>query len=259
MKKIVTVATSAIMFLFAGLTFAQEEEQPEPLSFTPVEAYACNFNEGKGPADLASVVEEWNEWMDSQEATNYFAITMWPNFFGERAFDVAWVGVWPDGNAMGEGIDLWLTEGQEVGAGFYDVMDCTSHAQYASVQVREAPEVDMETGDMFMVAFSNCTMAEGRDYREYLAASKEWNTYADEHGIVGGAWNWWPVWGESSDADYDFKSVTSAPSYTVAGANWAKYADGHYQKSNEMFDGLMDCDSPRVYTAMVERLMEDDN
>jgi hypothetical protein len=259
MKRIVTMAMSATMVFYAGATLAQDDEQSEPLSFTPVEAYACNFNEGKGPADLAAVVEEWNEWMDSQGSNSYFAATMWPNYFGERSFDVAWVGAWSDGNAMGAGTDLWLTSGQEVGAGFYDVLDCMSHTQFASVQTKEPPEVDMERGEMFVATFSDCSMQEDVEYEDYLAAQKEWNTYADEHGFVGGAWNWWPVWGESADADYDFKAVSSAPNYTAVGANWAKFAEGHYQKSNEIFEGLLDCDSPRVYTMMVERLMEDDD
>ena len=84
-------------------------------------------------------------------------------------------------------------------------------------------------------------------------------TSADEHGIVGGSWDLWPVWGETSDADYDFKAVSSTPNYTTLGANWAKYADGHYMKSMELFDDKLDCDSARVYTAVVQRLMEDDD
>ena len=117
----------------------------------------------------------------------------------------------------------------------------------------------MERGDMFVLTFSNCSMQEGRDFEEYMAAQKEWNTYADEHGIVGGGWAMFPVWGEAADADYDFKAVGSAPNYTTVGSNWAKYASGHYQKSNEVFEGLLDCDSPRVYTTRVERLMADDD
>lgn len=259
MRKIVTAGLSAMLVLSAGVSVAQDEEKAEPLSFTPVEAYACNFNEGKGPADLAAVVEDWNEWMDEEGQTDYFAFTMWPSYYGERAFDVAWFGVWSDGNAMGTGTDHWLNNGQEMGAKFYEVLDCGSHANFASVEVRTPPEREMERGDTFVLSFSDCSMEEDKSFGEYLDAQKEWNAYAGEHGIDGGAWAMFPVWGESVDADYDFKAVGSAANYTQLGANWAKYAEGHYQKSNEIFEGLLDCDSPRIYTSMVERMMEDDD
>lgn len=258
MKKSITAAASAILFLSAGAALAQDEEESAPLSFTPVEAYACKFNEGKGPADLAAVVKDWNEWMDEEGQTQYFAFTMWPSYYGERNFDVAWFGVWPDGNVMGAGSDHWLSQGQEMNARFYDVLDCGSHTQFASVEMRTPPERDMAPGDTFVLSFSNCSMEEDKNFDEYAAAQKEWNAYADAHGIIGGAWAMFPVWGESVDADYDFKAVGSAASYTQLGANWAKFAEGHYQKSNEIFEGLLDCDSPRVYTAMVERMMADE-
>ena len=49
MKKILTAAVSALMFLFvgSGAVLAQDAEEGEALSFVPVEAFACNFNEGK--------------------------------------------------------------------------------------------------------------------------------------------------------------------------------------------------------------------
>ena len=256
MRKIVTVASATLMVLVAGPAIAQDE--PEPLSFTPVEIYACNFNDDQGPADLAAVVEEWNEWLDGEGVDDYFAITMTPEFFGERNFDFAWLGVWPDGNAMGAGTDMWLTQGQEIGAKFARVVDCVAHVNFASVRVKEPPETDMAVGDMFVLEFSNCSMTDGTSYDDYLTAQKEWNAYADEHGFVGGSWNLWPVWGETADADYDFKAVNSAPNYTTVGANWARMAAGHYQKSMELFDPVLDCDSPRVYTARVLRLMADD-
>lgn len=260
MKKIVTAAMSAMIVLFAGASVAQEEEQEAAqLSFTPVEAYACDFNDGKGPADLAAVVKDWNDWMDEEGQTDYFAFTMSPTFYGERNFDVAWFGVWPDGNAMGAGTDFWLGNGQEYAARYFDVLTCDSHTQFASVQMRQPPESDMDRGDTFVLSFSNCSMEEGKTFEDYVAAQQEWNAYAEENGITGGAWAMFPVWGENVEADYDFKAVGSAANYTQLGANWAKYAEGHYRKSNEIFDGLLDCDSSRVYTATVVRMMADDD
>jgi len=258
MKKILTAAASALMFLFVsgGAALAQDEESN--MEFVPVEAYACNFNDGKGPADLAAVTKEWNAWMDKEGQTSYFAATIWPNY-GERAFDVGWLGAWSDGRAMGAGTDHFMSAGRELGAKFDEVVDCGSHTQFASVRVRDSQPSDDDSDTSFVLQFSNCSFEEGATMEQLSAAQKEWNAYADEYGIVGGAWMFFPVWGESADADYDFKSVSSTGDYTTLGSNWALFAEGHYKKSNELFDDILDCDSPRVYSAKVERTMADDD
>ncbi len=260
MKKIPTAAVSAMMFLFVagGAAIAQEEES-DGLSFVPVEAFACNFNEGKGREDLRAVTDEWNAWMDAEGKTDYFAITLWPNYRAERTFDVGWLGAWSDGNAMGAGGDLWLSAGREIGAKFDEVVSCDSHTQFASARLKAPAEPEDDSDNMFVLSFSNCSFEDDVTMEQYLAAQKEWNAYADEIGIVGGRWMMFPVWGESADADYDFKSVGSTGDYSALGSNWALYAEGHYKKSNEIFDDLLDCDSPRIYTARVVREMADDD
>jgi len=259
MRKILTAAASALMFLFVGSGAALAQDDESNVEFRPVEAYACNFNDGKGPADLAAVTKEWNAWMDKEGQTSYFAATLWPNYQAETAFDVGWLGAWPDGNVMGAGTDHFMTEGRELGAKFSEVVDCGSHTQFASLRVREPKSNDDDSDNSFVLQFSNCSFEEGATMEQLSAAQTEWNAYADENGIVGGAWMFFPVWGESADADYDFKSVSSTGDYTTLGANWALFAAGHYKKSNELFEDILDCDSPRVYTARVERTMADDD
>ena len=42
------------------------------------------------------------------------------------------------------------------------------------------------------------------------------------------------------------------------GANWQKYHDGHWQKSSELFDSIVDCDVSRTYNGtMIRRWKED--
>lgn len=258
MKKILTAATSAMMFLFVG-SGAVAQDDDDSLEYFPVETFACNFRDGKGPEDLATVTRDWNAWMDERDQTDYFAVTLWPNFFGELAFDVAWLGAWRDGNAMGTGEDRWMTEGRDMAARFYDVLDCMSHTQFAVTQLREPPAGDDDADDTFVLAFSNCSIDDESSFDAYVAANEEWNAYADEHGIVGGEWVMWPIWGENVDAEYHFKAVSSADDYTTMGANWQKYAEGHYAKASELFDDIVTCDSARVYTAKLERSMADDD
>lgn len=52
MKKILTAAASALVFLFVGSEAVIAQDEEESITFVPVEAWACSFNEGKGPADL---------------------------------------------------------------------------------------------------------------------------------------------------------------------------------------------------------------
>jgi hypothetical protein len=249
---------SALLFGCTGLAVADSHEADGP-SFNPVEGWTCNYNDGKGPADLDKTVAAWNEWMDDKGQGDYFAVTMTPNYFGERAFDVAWVGVWRDGNAMGRGADLWINEGGEIADGFSEVLTCDSHANFASQNVKQPAQNDEDPDDdTFVVTFSNCSIREGRTIDEYMAAQEEWKAYADEHGFTGGTWIWWPVYGES-DNDYDFKIVSSADDHAAMGANWQLFSEGHYAKSNELFDDIVNCDIGRVYDGRTVREMADDD
>jgi hypothetical protein len=137
---------SALLFGCTGLAVADSHEADGP-SFNPVEGWTCNYNDGKGPADLDKTVAAWNEWMDDKGQGDYFAVTMTPNYFGERAFDVAWVGVWRDGNAMGRGADLWINEGGEIADGFSEVLTCDSHANFASQNVKQPELLDSRRQD----------------------------------------------------------------------------------------------------------------
>ena len=248
-----TTLVSSSLLLSAGLALADAQEGDKP-TFRPVETWTCKYNEGKGRADLDEVVAEWNDWMDDEDQGDYFAALLTPYYFGEEMFDVGWVGVWRDGNAMGTGTDLWLSEGGEIGAAFGEVVTCGSHTNFASTRLRE-PQSDEDESDMnFVVTFSNCSIKDGKSYEDFTTAHEAWNAYADEHGIMEGNWIWWPIMGESNE-DYDFKYATGMDDHTQAGANWQKYSEGHYAKSSELFDDVLDCDIGRMYNATTIRDM----
>ncbi|MDJ0905611.1 MAG: hypothetical protein QNI96_06295 [Woeseiaceae bacterium] len=262
MKVVRITAASAAMFMLigSGPVIADGHGEYADEGIIPVEIFACNFRDGKGPDDLDAVNAKWNEWMDDNEATDYFAALMYPNFSTELNFDVAWIGGWEDGNAMGAGGDMWLNEGGEVGAEFNAVLkDCPAHVLFATMNMREPKDSDDDEDDNFVLAFSNCTMNEGKTFEDVQAAQEKWNAHADEYGFVGGSWVMWPIWGESADADYDFKYVSSAPNYTALGNNFQLMAAGHWRKNEEIWGGLMDCDSARIYSgASVREMPEDD-
>ena len=259
MKKILTTVVTALAFLVLGVNsvFAQDDAAEEP-DWTPVETFTCDYLDGKGPGDLAEVIDEWNEWWDDRGMNSYFAATITPYYFGEKNFDLGWLGAWTDGTAMGSSLDTWVTDGSEMSAKFFEVLSCGSHSHFASINVRQPQDNDDESDDSFILNFSNCSFEEDKSLGDYIAAQDEWNAYADDIGIIGGTWIMFPLAGETND-DYDFKLVNSEPDHTTAGANWDVYAQGHYRKSNELFGDILDCDIDRAYSATVQRDIKNDD
>ena len=260
MRKVSTMAAATVICvgIGAGPVLADEHES-EALPVRPVEGWTCTYNDGKGRADLDKVNAEWNAWMDSTGQDDYLAFIMTPQFFGEWAFDVAWIGVARDGHAFGTGTDRWLSEGGEIGAKYGEVLTCSSHSAFISLNVKQMPPSDEEGDDQFVLNFSDCSLKQDSDeaFDEFMAAQNEWNAYADEHGFDYSAWVWWPMYGESDDS-YDFKYVAASSDYTTVGANWQLYADGHWKKSSDLFQDHLECDISRVYDATMVREWADE-
>jgi hypothetical protein len=253
MRKIVSVVISALLLLpiGSGVALAQEEESEEP-NLIPGETFTCDFNEGKGPGDLQKVIDEWNDFMDDKGVDYYFAATLTPYYFGELAFDIGWLGAWTDGSKMGAGTDMWLSEGGELGGQFAEVLTCKSHTNFVSMNVKQGPQDDDESDKSFVMSFSNCSMKEGKKFDDYLAAQEEWNAYQDEHGFSDSAWVMFPIFGETDDS-YDFKAIGTNDDHTAFGNDYQLMSEGHWRKSSELFDDILDCDIGRVYNASIHR------
>lgn len=48
------------------------------------------------------------------------------------------------------------------------------------------------------------------------------------------------------------------PNYTTLGANFQLMADGHWRQSQEIWGGVLDCDSSRICTSYMIREMSDE-
>jgi hypothetical protein len=117
MKKVLTALVSGALFLSGGIVIADSHkdaaDQPDPAS--PVEIFACSYNDGKGPADLDAAVDKWNAWADKQGLDDYSAWTLVPYYAGpEQEFDVIWLGAAPSAKALGRAQDTWLATGGKV-------------------------------------------------------------------------------------------------------------------------------------------------
>lgn len=258
MKKFLTMAVSAGLLLLIGTGGAVAHEgHGDTAQVIPVEAFVCKFKDGKGWKDLDAANTAFNEWMDEIGANDYFAAIMTPRYHPDYdSMDFGWVGGWRDGNSMGTGMDAWLNEGQEIAARYKAISTCSSGSSFVSRTLRPpADRGDDDSDNSFVLSFSDCslkTKGEEGAWDAYMAAEEEWNAYADEHGIEGSRYLWWPNHG-AEDKDYDFKHITVWDDHTMRGGAWAKLAEGHWYKTEELFAGKLDCDNGRLYDARIVR------
>jgi len=243
--------TAAIAILSLSSSILAEEEKGTEAAIFPVEVYTCNFNDGKGQADLDRWVTKWNAWVD-EDPEPYSAWTLAPFYFGEEQdFDFIWLGTSPDAAALGRAYDKYLAE-PSLNAEFEQFAHCGSHSNFATMRVKEPPN---DKAKSFILSFSDCKIAEGKSFDDVEPALAAWSEYRTGHGSQSGMWVLWPAYG-GGGADFDFKFVASHRSLALLGADYDQYGKEGYKKADELFDGLLDCDDARSYIATERRAGE---
>lgn len=225
-------------------------EEGDGMQFVPVETYTCNYVDGKGPADLDKATEYWNKWADKNGLNNYFAITVVPVYHGAESFDVGWLGVWPNGAEMGKSGDLWMTKGGEAAAKFAEVVDCATHSNFATTQMKEPPGTDPDT---FLLAFSDCDVRDAEAWDQVMQGMGEWSAHQSERGYKNGMWMMFAAYG-SGDEEFDFKLVESYDTMTELGEAYDMYGTGgDWAVRGELMGDSLSCDASRLYHATVRR------
>lgn len=255
MKKLAEILTTAalVTLLGTGGSFAQEG----PPTFTPVEIIGCTFDEGNDMGDLTPVIEDFNEWADEAGIDDYSAIIADPFFQNAQfPYDFLWLGFYPDGTAMGNGLHRWVNQSGDLPEQFGDVVDCPLHMGLAQVNLK-APtgESDgVEDGGNFVLEFTNCTVHENRTRPEGASAIREWVDYLTENGSNSSHSLLLPGPGEAADADYSFKWLKSYSSYVSLGRDFEiGLNNGGIGTRNELFERLISCDSSRIYNGSFVR------
>ena len=256
MKKILIILATGGLICAAGtgvaLADSHEGGALEPAS--PIEMYACNFNEGKGPADLDKAVAAWNAWADRQGLDGYSAWTLVPFYSGpEQEFDALWLGGSSKAAELGRAQDLWLATGGKEIEGFNDVWNCDAHANYATLRFKAPPE--RENPNNVVLSFSDCSMADGMVFEDLVPSLMEWANYRQGHGSTSGMWVLFPAYGGGGEA-FDFKFVASWQNLAEQGADYDQYNESGWEKGNELFRGKLSCDSSRVYIATNRRMAD---
>lgn len=70
MNKSVVAVLSVILVLSAGITSAQDNQEPVEIvsRIVPAEVWTCSYNDGQGPQDLDDAVDAWTEYMNENGA-----------------------------------------------------------------------------------------------------------------------------------------------------------------------------------------------
>ena len=230
--------------------WADGHDEGEGMRFVPVETYTCSYHDGKGPEDLAKASAFWNKWADKQGFDQYFAATVTPVYHGDDTFDVGWIGAWTSGEAMGGNMDSWMSNGGEAAARFAEVVDCETHSNFATTQMKAPAE---DGPDNFYLTFSDCKVGDDPDWNQIMEGAGAWGEYMTEKGYNNGMWMMFPVYGGGKE-DYAYKAVESWDSFADLGRAYDMYGTGgDWAKHAELMGGGVMCDSARVYAATVVR------
>ena len=257
MKRVIkyAIACSLVAAPFGGSLLAQDDTDESP-AIVPVELYACQYHDGKGPADLNAWTDKWNAWADSQNVDDYSAYTLTPFYYGEdQDFDFLWLGVSPDAAALGRAHDAWISRSGDLPAEFAGFAHCDAHHNYATMNFKRPPDDDATT---FVLTFSDCTVEEGKTWDDVQPALAAWSEYREANGSKAGMWVMWPAYGGGA-VEFDFKWVASYRSYESLGMDYDQYTSGGYAKGEELFSGVLDCDVSRSYNAAERRARSEDD
>ena len=258
MKKLLTALVSCSLLLSAGIGIADEHEGEagEANVATPVEMFACRYNEGKGPADLDAATKNWNAWADKNGVDDYSAWTLVPYYSGpDQDFDVLWLGGSDNAKTMGRVQDTWLATGSKEAEGFAEVVSCDVHAAYAVLRMKKPPKRDNPSN--IVISFSDCNTAEGITFDDLYVPLIEWGNYKGENGSTAGMWVFFPSYGGGGE-EFDFKWVTAHQNLEDMGADWDQFSESGWKKAGELFAGKLECDSSRSYLATNRRMAADD-
>ena len=213
---------------------------------SPVEAFFCNLQEGKGMKDLMAVTDRFKKWADKNDP-DYSAWILTPRFAQFRdAPGVIWLGSNPKGNSMGKAIDKWIATGKDIQEDFNDVMTCGAHAVASSVEIN-VPDGPPENG---VVMFTQCSIAEGSDWSKAVEAHKKYSAAMRSLGAKNSNWLFFPMIGGTQDRNFDYWGVSTFKSWTDYFAAYELYVSGGgWQKGMEALKGVAACEvgSPTVW------------
>lgn len=253
MKKLFVAGLVSCCVLMAGsgTVLAQDGNA----LFIPVELFTCNYNEGKGSADLDKAVAKWNSWADSTGLDDYSAWTLTPFYYGaEQEFDVIWLGAAKNAVALGKAQDAYLNEDAGVRQAFAEAISCDAHINFASLNYKAAPSGASPSNSV--ITFSDCSYKEGSSFAAMNESMAKWSQHMSDSASGAAVFHWYPAYGGGGEAA-SFKWIEAHENFAALGADYEVMGNGKgYELRDELFDDLVDCDSSRAYVAQSRRFVQ---
>jgi hypothetical protein len=218
-----------------------------------MEAFQCDFVNGKDYSDVQKVVPSWTKYADENFSQPYSAALLTPYLKSESEvdFDVAWVGFSGNQEQMGAIADDYLATSASIQAKWDRVVDCPTYGFYGVFEARSPSESFVE-GENTYWAISSCSFKEGKQASDLANNDKGWNAFMSDQGFTGGVWRWWPSAGSPNNFEGDFLLNISYSTMAEMGIiQDARYAA---QNAGELPESILNCDNPRVYIAENVRL-----
>ncbi len=225
--------------------------QLSPALIQPIEVRSCDFVPGKGRADLDGLQAELAKWIADTAAPEYGAYVLFPlAHSAEIDFDLAWVGVWPDGTTMGESLGHYLRNGVSISSAFDSVMSCRDNTNFSALALRP-PQSNASFGPMEV---STCRLRLGVGLNDAMPAIRQWVEHTASVGSTAAHWLLFPAYGERSDANYNFKWAVGYESFEAFGRDYDQLTNGGaLDVYNELFEFVLHCDSPRLFAVRTVR------
>ena len=205
-----------------------------------VEGFACKFQAGRGFDDLRAGVQYWNQQMDALGVDNYFSGIAVP-IRANVEEDFYWIGVTPDLNAMGTGLQNYLTstEGQAANARLQQIAQCRPNLFIADQLMDALPE---EPDDRrAALQFHACTLHEGKSLDDAQRAEKNWVSVAESQGAQVDVSRWTP-WMANTPADVVYVVINDDLT-TLAARETTWLTSSESQAVDEQFEKIMNCES----------------
>lgn len=256
MKKKLLSTTLMLVAPMLYQTPALAQGDPEQPNVAAVEIYQCSYAKGKGPKDLDKVVSNWNSWADKNYSAPYSAWTLSPVSTGSYFdADIGWLGAFQNGVDMGKVTQEWLEKGGKLQAEFDSVIPCDTHGIFSSVNYKPPADKNWpgKNGSTSVTVFSDCTVAEGKTLTDIDAMNKAWAKHLTARGSKAGFWMFLPAFG-IDNLNGHYKVVMGYPSFEEWGKDHNDYTNGGgWRKGMELMQGVVSCDSPRVYATKLQR------
>jgi len=253
MKKlyVASLVSCCVLMTGSGTILAQDDNA----LVIPVELFTCNYNEGKGSADLDNAIAKWNSWADTTGMDDYSAWTLTPYYYGaDQKFDVIWLGAAKNAVALGKAQDAYLNEDAGVRQAFAEVISCDAHANFASLNYK-APPSGASPGNS-VITFSDCSYKEGASFAAMNESMAKWDQHLSDAGSNTSIFHWYPVYGGGGE-EFSFKWIEAHENFAALGADYEVMGNGKgYELQGDLFDDLVDCDSTRAYVAQSRRFVQ---